>query len=419
MGCIKTKKIIKVTSPFENNQSNNDKIQNNNIFIHYIGKNINNNISKDFFDKIKKDQNLKLSHSGSQILEIKNLLNNDDQSKSNFSRINSTYSVSNADKDKESDIFKLTNNSLNDHINKELKFEEKYKIINEENYDFYFPSYKIKLNKSESDKEEFFTYSYKLPDQTEEFLFSFEKKDYRWYLKDNGIVSAIGSLNKEIIPYKSFDVKILGHNDLISLWALPEEEANLYNLSTDNILEITIGSAQNTICYKYTEIAPLEASIKYTDNKHILQVINDNKYRVYLNNNRVTSSKELKIGDVLFIDGLIIIWMESFMTINNPNNAIGVTGLKAYNMPASLDNTNVEPISDEDQNYKLYSEDDYFFHIPRIREIFEEEEIEIDTPPAPRNREDMPWYLKLGTSLMMLVSSFVMGINIFNSISTS
>ena len=134
MGCIKTKKIIKVTSPFENNQSNNDKIQNNNIFIHYIGKNINNNISKDFFDKIKKDQNLKLSHSGSQILEIKNLLNNDDQSKSNFSRINSTYSVSNADKDKESDIFKLTNNSLNDHINKELKFEEKYKIINEENY---------------------------------------------------------------------------------------------------------------------------------------------------------------------------------------------------------------------------------------------------------------------------------------------
>ena len=157
MGCIKTKKIIKVTSPFENNQSNNDKIQNNNIFIHYIGKNINNNISKDFFDKIKKDQNLKLSHSGSQILEIKNLLNNDDQSKSNFSRINSTYSVSNADKDKESDIFKLTNNSLNDHINKELKFEEKYKIINEENYDFYFPSYKIKLNKSDSDKEEFFT----------------------------------------------------------------------------------------------------------------------------------------------------------------------------------------------------------------------------------------------------------------------
>ena len=145
-------------------------------------------------------------------------------------------------------------------------------------------SYKIEKFIINDDKEEFFTYSYKLPDQTEEFLFSFEKKDNRWYLKDNGIVSAIGSLNKEIIPYKSFDVKILGHNDLISLWALPEEEANLYNLSTDNILEITIGSAQNTICYKYTEIAPLEASIKYTDNKHILQVINDNKYSVYLNN---------------------------------------------------------------------------------------------------------------------------------------
>ena len=45
---------------------------------------------------------------------------------------------------------------MNNFINKELKFEDKYKIINEENYDFYFPTYKVKL-KSNEKKEEFFS----------------------------------------------------------------------------------------------------------------------------------------------------------------------------------------------------------------------------------------------------------------------
>ena len=276
--------------------------------------------------------------------------------------------------------------------------------------------YKIEKFILNDDKEEFFTYSYKLPNQQEEYLFSFEKKQDKWFLKGNGIVNAISSLSKEVIPYKSFDVKILGYNGLITLWALPDDEVNLYNLSIENVPEITIGSGKSTICYRYSEIAPLEASIKLVDNKHIFQVINDKKYRIYLNNNRVSSTKELKSGDVIFIDGLIIIWMNSFITINNPGNAIGVTGLQPYNLPASIDNTNVSPVSDEDQNYKLYDEDDYFFHIPRIREIFEDEEIEIESPPPPRNKEEMPWYLKIGTSLIMMVSSMVMAINIFNNI---
>jgi hypothetical protein len=252
MGCIKTKKIIKVTSPFENNKPNNDKIQNNNIFIHYIGKNINNNISKDFFDKIKKDQNLKLSHSGSQILEIKNLLNNDDQSKSNFSRINSTYSVSNADKDKESDIFKLTNNSLNDHINKELKFEEKYKIINEENYDFYFPSYKIKLNKSESDKEEFFS------------MIKIEKKIFGSLVNDKKIL-------KEVTLLSEFDSKYLlkTYECFISnkFYYLITEHCSYSRLNEK--LRCEIKYTENQICYIIIQILK---AIKYLISKNYVHV---------------------------------------------------------------------------------------------------------------------------------------------------
>ena len=155
MGCIKTKKLIKISNGLVNNKTTTDKIQNNNIFIHYIGKNINNNISKDFFENIKKDPNMNLIHSNSHILKFDGFLNIDNQSKSNLSKKASTLSVSNSDN--VSEIFKLTNNSINDYINKDLKFEDKYTIINEENYDFYFQSYKIKLVKSDTKSEQIFS----------------------------------------------------------------------------------------------------------------------------------------------------------------------------------------------------------------------------------------------------------------------
>ena len=110
MGCIKSKKIIKISNPLEKNKTSSDKIQNNNIFIHYIDKNINNNISKDFFDNMKKDSNINIIHSSSQILKINGLLNIDNQSKSNLSKRMSTLSISNTDNT--SEIYKLTDTIL-------------------------------------------------------------------------------------------------------------------------------------------------------------------------------------------------------------------------------------------------------------------------------------------------------------------
>ena len=108
MGCIKTKKLIKITNALQQSKTGGDKIQNNNIFIHYIGKNINNNISKDFFDNMKNDPHHKIIHSHSHTIKFDGLLSIDNQSKSNMSKKNSTLSGSNSDN--YSDIFKLTNN---------------------------------------------------------------------------------------------------------------------------------------------------------------------------------------------------------------------------------------------------------------------------------------------------------------------
>ena len=149
MGCIKSKKLIKIKNVPPNSKSNNDKIQNNNIFIHYIGKNINNNISQELFENFKMESKENKDSTDNQKLKLDEIIKNDKQSKEIIHSFTNTEEYS--------DIFKLTNNSINNYVNKDLKFEDKYKIINEENYDFYYQTFKIKLIMPTLEKEEFFS----------------------------------------------------------------------------------------------------------------------------------------------------------------------------------------------------------------------------------------------------------------------
>lgn len=149
MGCIKSKKLIKIKNVPPNSKSNNDKIQNNNIFIHYIGKNINNNISQELFENFKMESKENKDSTDNQKLKLDEIIKNDKQSKEIIHSFTNTEEYS--------DIFKLTNNSINNYVNKDLKFEDKYKIINEENYDFYYQTFKIQLIMPTLEKEEFFS----------------------------------------------------------------------------------------------------------------------------------------------------------------------------------------------------------------------------------------------------------------------
>ena len=62
---------------------------------------------------------------------------------------------------------------------------------------------------------------------------------------------------------------------------------------------------------------------------------------------------------------------------------------------------------------ELYSDKDYFFHTPRLKQSIIEEEIYIDAPPQTFEEETMPVLLTLGSMVTML-SSAVM--NAYNAI---
>ena len=160
MGCIHSKKLIKIKTTSPNNDS---KTGSNNIAIHNIRKDTtNNNESHNSYNNNNdnKDNNSKnedkMIHSISQTFKIKSQMN-DNQSKSNHSKKNSSinnHSMSNSE-DENSKIFKLVSNSKSNLINKDLKFQDKYLIVSEEKCETYFQTYKIKLIEEKSSKEEY------------------------------------------------------------------------------------------------------------------------------------------------------------------------------------------------------------------------------------------------------------------------
>ena len=138
---------------------------------------------------------------------------------------------------------------------------------------------------------------------------------------------------------------------------------------------------------------------------------NDDNYKVFVNNFRINVRK-LKSGDVIFLGGLKIVWMNAFICVNNPRNSLKITGMKLI----SDDNTSngeILPVSEDEKSIELYDKDDYFVHYPSIRETVEESEVVVDAPPNEEKDNSMPFILSMGTSIIMLSSSFMMTYNVF------
>ena len=266
-----------------------------------------------------------------------------------------------------------------------------------------------------SKSDDFFSYTYTIPGTSNTCLITFEKVNDKWMLKSNGVVNvcrdgySIDSV--EIVYYEIYKLKILGNNDFVNLWIFPIDE-QVYKLDISPLNEVNIGSNQNCkICYYGNEVAPIHCVIKKDANGWLLNAIEDPNYSVYVNGHRVFK-KRIKTGDIIFINGFKLVWMNRFIIINNPNNLINVIGIQPYIEPTVMDNTNFDLVNEEDKSVDLYKESDYFYHTPRIQEIVEETEIEIEAPPQSEVKEELPWLLSIGSSVTMAASSLMMGWNV-------
>ena len=261
--------------------------------------------------------------------------------------------------------------------------------------------------------EEFFSYTYNIPQTGNKCLITFEKKNETWYIKSNGVVNVYsgGYANSSLAlaDYDKCTLKVIGFSEDIYLYTAPLSNDLIYKLDIMSLQSLQIGrDASCCICYYKNNIAPIEATITKENERWKIKTAEDSENSLFINNVRITE-EYLNVGDVLFIDGFKLVWMKNFILINNPNRAIRVTNMTPYTIGQDLDNSKTSAVTDEEQSVSLYTDDDYFYHTPRLQEVPEAEEIEIDPPPAAPDKENMPWLLTIGSSLTMSASALMMG----------
>lgn len=259
-----------------------------------------------------------------------------------------------------------------------------------------------------------FLFSYKDPKTKIENILNVEEINNKWKLKSNGNINIV--INNQIMAeielndFNCISLKIGTSGEQKYLFCLPSNDKNVTKYSVENIASITIGSDPNcNIIYSNPLMAPNHLSLVLDNGEYYVVPINDNNIYSYLNNERIIRREKLHVGDVIFINGLKIIWMRKFIVVNNPNNGVRTNSIQTYVDSQIMDNTKYAPVSEEDSSAELYNEDDYFSHTPRLRTVFEHEMVQIDQPPPNQNpNEDLPFLLSVGTGLVMAASSFFM-----------
>lgn len=278
---------------------------------------------------------------------------------------------------------------------------------------------------------------YKLPSKVEESLsisdtidgnidiqFIIEAIDGSWNLKstdnmsiiqDNIVVPSIALSN-----YHYYFLNITGINKNVVLYSLPTKDLSTYNLSFDNLSKFSVGSGSTCeICYKDSFIEPIHVEFIKTSTEDgsftwNLKTMSENS-RVYVNNVSVKDIT-LKTGDIIFINGLKIIWMNHFLNINNPNHLVAVQNLTPYQI--NIDNTSYQVNSEAENSFHLYQDSDYFYHTLRITNQNQLEEVVIDAIAPSNKKEDAPFILTIGSSITMGASSLMMGYSVIYGLST-
>ena len=270
--------------------------------------------------------------------------------------------------------------------------------------------------------EDSFLVPYKSYETGKENLITIEAKDNKWQIKSNGNVNIIDGNNMldtaKLEDYSYYSIKILGQSELAVLFALPSIESESYKLEFKNLTSISIGKSQNcNISYRNNLTGDLHAEIKFVNNDWYIAASANESYKTYINGERISTAK-LNVGDVIFINGLKIIWMKKFIKINNPKKCVSVSGFTQYKDSELVDNTKYSEVDDENANVDLYKDSEYFYHLPRLVPTIEPVALAIDNPPSLSKEDDMPLILSLGSSLTMGASSIMMIFSLYNSITS-
>ena len=292
---------------------------------------------------------------------------------------------------------------------------------------------KNEINKINLPKEPVGNYwiTSKEANKKENKLVNIEGNGINWQIKCNKLSKVIDKDNIiieedriRIINNNRFDKSItienygiyiltIGINEEIAiLYCAPVYETNYKQIYIKHSREILIGNDEkNSIVYKNRFVSKIHAKMTYSNGRWIIENF-DKKIGTYVNGTPVRKDTRILLNsDVIFIMGLKIIVMGNSLFINNPMNEVSydknIFSIKDINKENHL-------LKEEEEiDADIYTEKDYYYRAPRIKNKLEREEIKIDPPPTIQNKEEMPAILVLGSTLSM---GAMMVVSMVNSI---
>lgn len=261
-------------------------------------------------------------------------------------------------------------------------------------------------------------------------LISIEAENNRWKLISNNEVYYIkDNLSQPFVYLTENNFYLLRNSventDILLYCSTVVTDYEFYEINEYLEKGISIGSdPKSLICYNF--IDKKAVSIKKIDNK-IFVIDNDSQYGVYVNNVRINKQKELKIGDVIFVLGLKMMFVVSLGSSNEISYYLGINNKLGSNnldisvnlLPSGLaQSINLDfKENDQELEYPLYDEKEYFHKTPRFVYSIKPLVLQVDPPPAKQDDENSPFLLTIGPMLTMAMTSMVTGYSTLSNIS--
>ena len=265
--------------------------------------------------------------------------------------------------------------------------------------------------------------SFDLPSSQKSYIVNYKneiinlvKNEMSWTLVSNKNIEIMHqgqAVNQvDLNEYDIYIVNLKVQNKQVLLLTIPSTEK--YSIcSIGDLKDISIGLLPEcNISFGDGSIKDTHGRIQITNGFSILTATEGAS--IYVNNKRVQQAY-LKLGDVIFINGLKIIWMDGFIKINNPHNKVKLNGIQSGNLNFQ-DASTYTPTTETERTTKLYDESKLFFHTPKQSTYIKNEEMFIETPPDKQNYEPMPIIFTLGTSMVVAASSGMSGVSAVRNI---
>ncbi len=261
--------------------------------------------------------------------------------------------------------------------------------------------------------KEFYSINYYYTESSNCEILSLYANNNMWTL-DMNINMQIISDNKKyktvfLKEYSSYTLYFADLNKYVDLFVLPDLE-NFLEVSVNNFNVINISNTNDgktNIFYHASLYYSIHVVIQNNNGVYVIKNLNPSNNLIYING-RCIVSRQLNLGDVIFINGLKIIWMGNYFLINDLGDKYNLFGLNLIqtNKIKSIDYT---PITEVERNTKIFNENQIFFHTPRIQSKIKKEKIKIDAPPNSEMGQQIPMLVSLGSTMVMgLTSGFTL-----------